>query len=242
MCSSPNSSPLETQRGYWDEWNVAVRSGGVDEYQSRQLDEAVKIVKTLRDAAPDLKILEVGCGTGWLSVALADYGEVTATDFSEAAIEVGRRRAPEVRFVTGDFASVDLGGPFDLVVSVDVIAHFADHQKFIDRIRDLLRPGGSLILMTQNGFIWRRSSLLQPQKGQLRNWPTLAGLRTLLAPSFEVVRVRTIVPGGDRGFLRVVNSRWISRPLRTVGLGRAWTRVRERVRIGRDFVVVARRR
>jgi hypothetical protein len=41
------------------------------------------------------------------------------------------------------------------------------------------------------GFVWRRSSQLMPQgQGQIRNWPTLKALRTILfASGFEVVRI-----------------------------------------------------
>jgi cyclopropane fatty-acyl-phospholipid synthase-like methyltransferase len=148
-----------------------------------------------------------------------------------------------VRFLVGDVVDVDVGGPFDLIVSADVIAHVADQQRFADRIAELLRANGTLLLMTQNGAIWRRNSRLAPQQpGQIRNWPSLSALRTMLEPSFEIERVGTIHPIGDRGILRVVNSRWISGPLRRVGLEGAWRRARELARLGCEFTIEARKR
>ena len=47
-----------------------------------------------------------------------------------------------------------LDGPFDLVVSADVISHVGDQQAFVDRVTALLRPGGTFLLMTQNGPVW----------------------------------------------------------------------------------------
>ncbi len=78
-----------------------------------------------REASP--KVLEIGAGSGCLSIAVAHYAPaamVYATDFSEPALEMARRNAlangvsERVQFHQGDLlASVPIGEKFDLILS-----------------------------------------------------------------------------------------------------------------------------
>ncbi len=234
---------LERQRRFWDGWNESHRTAGIDPFMQRQADEAQRVAQSMVAAAGGcpLRILDLGCGTGWLAAELTRFGEVTATDLSQRSVEIGRELHPQVCFVAGDFATVELGGPFDLVVSADTIAHVADQPRFVDRVAELLVPGGTFVLMTQNGFVWRHSSYLSPQgEGQLRSWPSLRAMRTMLRRQFEIVHIGSIAPGGDRGVL------WLAHLLRRgagrIRLSRQMSSIQERARIGRELVVVARRR
>lgn len=231
------------QRAFCDRWNIEHRAGDLDGFMARQLEQAVSALDRMGGVDQPLRVLEVGCGTGWLSGALSTRAEVTGVDLSDAAIQVARARHPNVRFLSGDFSSLQLPAGFDLVIRADVIAHVPDQQEFVHRIAELLRPGGLFLLMTQNGFVWRRSSYLAPQQpGQIRNWPSLAAVRELLNGSFEVIRVGSIAPGGDQGVLRILNARELHGLARRLRFGAAWTQVLERARVGRELVVLARRR
>ena len=234
------------QESFWNTWNTVERSAGreLNDYTRAQLAVATKVVEQVAAQAPGrrLRILDLGCGSGWLGAGLTSFGDVTGVDLSDAAVDYGRKAYPDVTFVVGGALDARIDGPFDVVVSADVISHVADQQAFVDRVTALLRPGGRFLLMTQNGPVWRRNSQLAPQQpGQIRNWPTLRGLRTMYAGRLEILGVGTIHPVGDKGFLRVVNSRWISGPLRRVGLKTAWQRARERARLGCELTIDARR-
>lgn len=236
----------ELQEQFWDSWNGGNRTAGreIDDYTKLQMAVARRVGERLcAELTRPLRILDFGCGTGWLGAGLSDLGDVTGVDLSPASVDYGRKVHPEVTFLVGDLLSVEIEGPFDLAVSADVISHVADQQSFVDRVAELVAPGGTLVLMTQNGAIWRRNSQLAPQQpGQIRRWPTLAEIRTMLGTNFEIRRVGTIHPIGDRGALRVVNSRWISGPLRRIGLRRAWRRARELAGLGCEFTIEAWRR
>lgn len=90
------------------------------------------------------RILEIGCGTGQLTVPLAEFGaEVTAVELGPrlAAIAAAKTRA---EILVADFDS--WAGPrerFDLVVSATAF-HWLDPDTRLARIADLLRPGGAL--------------------------------------------------------------------------------------------------
>ncbi len=236
-----NPTPTtEQQEQFWDEWNHDYREHGRDEFMQAQLDQALQTLPGVEGR--QLRILELGCGNGWLSYELGRHGEVTAIDISPASIERAKTMYPNVCFEVSDFSELSDPGPYDYVVSADVIAHLSDQKSFVETAARYLRPGGVFLLMTQNPFVWHRSSYLAPRgEGQIRDWPSLPAIRALMRPWFEITRVHSIVAGGDMGVLRLLNSRVFLKVLRT-GLGwRRSTALYEKLRIGRELVVVGRR-
>ncbi len=101
----------------------------------------------------DLEILDLGCGTGWLSKALSRYGTVTGIDFAPQTIAKAQHEyGDHGHFMVADPASPTMGlsNTFDLVVASEVIEHVEDHAAFATLIASLLRPNGWLILTTPN--------------------------------------------------------------------------------------------
>lgn len=240
-CEESLLPSTDAQRAFWDDWNTSHRAEGLDDFMRRQSEVLLRWAATIGERP---RLLEVGCGTGWLTkIAVTRLGaEATGIDLSPAAIELARVACPEAEFVCGNFSATGLQGPFDVVVSADVIGHVPDHGEFIENVASLLRPGGILVLMTQNPFVWNRSSYLTPRgEGQLRNWPSLRELRRMLSTNFRILEVTSIVPGGDRGVLRLVNHRFLAGALRRLIGRRRATRLYERVLLGRELVVIAQR-
>jgi 2-polyprenyl-3-methyl-5-hydroxy-6-metoxy-1,4-benzoquinol methylase len=234
---------IAAQTDYWNDWNSSHRfTHERSPLNDRQVETALELCLEL--GLRDAKIFEIGCGTGWLVSKLAGFGSVAGIDLSPAAIEWGRRQFPHAELEHGDISSSRHTGPYDLVITSEVLPHVVDQRAFIARIASLIRPGGTLLLISQNGFVWRRSSYLLPQqKGQIRNWPSLAQIRVLLSRDFEIRRVSSIDPGGDRGILlptRVLMNGRVRRGL--PHLYRLAARALEHVMVGRDMIVVARRR
>jgi cyclopropane fatty-acyl-phospholipid synthase-like methyltransferase len=98
--------------------------------------------------------LDLGCGTGATSVYLAERGwKVTGVDFVPLAIWKARRRSRHLRqpprFRVGRIPELEgLSGPFDLVVDVGCFHSLPgqDRQRYVDRVRALLRSGGTMLL------------------------------------------------------------------------------------------------
>lgn len=237
--STPSRLDQET---FWNEWNKVHRTRGLDAFMARQLFAALEWVRSLNVPAP--RVLEIGCGTGWLGgeISRACGAVVTGVDLSPLAIEQARATYPELEFISGDILDFGADRVFDVVVTADAVAHIPDQQRVIDFVAQVLVPGGLFILMTQNPFVWRRSSCLKPKEpGQYRDWPTLQRIRELLRANFSILCISSLVPGGDRGILKIVNSRYISGLSRRI-FGRVRVdRLKERLLIGRELVVVARR-
>jgi len=85
-------------------------------------------------------ILEVGCGTGQLALAIDDAGLVDTYrgfDFSPKRIELAKRSAPELDFDEADAFATDLFDTFqyDLVLSTEFLEHVEGDLEVLDRIR-----------------------------------------------------------------------------------------------------------
>jgi len=112
---------------------------------------------------PDLRILEVGAGTGVLSRALGESGaSVTALEghLDRARAAAARcRDLDNIEVVCGPLENFEDALGFDLVCLVGVLeyaasdaGHATDHQQFLGRAADLVRPGGALMLAIENAI------------------------------------------------------------------------------------------
>ncbi|OGH80364.1 MAG: hypothetical protein A3I29_01945 [Candidatus Magasanikbacteria bacterium RIFCSPLOWO2_02_FULL_44_11] len=98
------------------------------------------------------KILDVGAGTGRLSLLLARAGaSVTALDVSEEMLKVLNRKNKNIASVIGDAENLPFPDMvFDMVMATFVIVHLKDPGRFFDEARRILKEGGKLIVTNIN--------------------------------------------------------------------------------------------
>lgn len=107
--------------------------------------------------APNPKILDVGCGGGILSEALAKAGaRVTGLDLSEASIRVAKQHAQneglkiDYRFESVHDLAAKQAGTFDAVVCMEMLEHVPDPAKVVASCAQALKPGGHAFFSTIN--------------------------------------------------------------------------------------------
>ena len=128
------------------------------------IKEHVKAIKRQNsvNAYPELQkllekkkttILEVGCGVGWLSNALAYYHKclVTGLDFNPVAIdrakEISHSLKTDVDFHVGNLFEFNHEAPVDLVVSLGVLHHTGDCTGAVRRVcQEFVKPGGHVFI------------------------------------------------------------------------------------------------
>ena len=115
------------------------------------------ISKCLGNPPGNLRVLEVGCGPGYLSLELARSGfNVVGLDISERCIEIASKFSKQdpwiaqrgnLDYIAGDFySSPELENEtFDIVVFLGALHHFSDQLATIQRARNLIKPNGLII-------------------------------------------------------------------------------------------------
>lgn len=103
-----------------------------------------------------LKILDVGCGGGILSEAMARLGAtVTGIDVVEKNLMIARHHA-EKEGLKIDYRSIavedlsEKGQVFDVVLNMEVVEHVGDLPLFLKSAAKLVKPGGVMIVATLN--------------------------------------------------------------------------------------------
>ena len=117
-------------------------------------DRYIKELSNKRGA----KILDVGCGSGWLALELARHGcHVEAYDLSPKAIALAKKTLKENPFKNGfgsinyhlqDVSIIDLGvEKYDGVSGWSAFHHMPDVPLFMDKVHKALKPGGIVASM-----------------------------------------------------------------------------------------------
>jgi CMP-N,N'-diacetyllegionaminic acid synthase len=100
--------------------------------------------------ASRLRLLDVGCSTGFVVEAARDRGwDAVGLDLNPSAVEYGRSRGLDLR----DVALEDAGFPpasFDAVCLFDVLEHLLDPRRTLRMCTALLKPGGIVFLYVPN--------------------------------------------------------------------------------------------
>jgi ubiquinone/menaquinone biosynthesis C-methylase UbiE len=145
---------------YWDtaaatydeEPDHGLRDPGTRDAWARRLAEWVPL--------PPGAVLDAGCGTGSLSVLLAEAGHlVTGVDAAPGMVWRARAKAEaagvRARFLRGEAADPPVGDrPFDTVLERHVVWTLPDPHRALRRWVSLLRPEGRLVLVEGR---WRES-------------------------------------------------------------------------------------
>ncbi|PJK10555.1 bifunctional 3-demethylubiquinol 3-O-methyltransferase/2-polyprenyl-6-hydroxyphenol methylase [Lysobacteraceae bacterium NML95-0200] len=109
--------------------------------------------QTLQDA----KVLDVGCGGGLFSEALAKSGaQVTAIDMAAPLVEMAELHqleaglAIDYRVQTVESLAEEMPGQFDAITCMEMLEHVPEPASIIAACAKLLKPGGQLFLSTLN--------------------------------------------------------------------------------------------
>ena len=153
--SSLHSDPVKQQvAAHWDR-----RAAHFDEDFGHSLRTAAehaawdRIFGLVLPPAGALDALDVGCGTGFLSLELAARGHrVTGVDFAPSMIALAEHKAAErglkIRFEQGDAEQLPFArASFDLVISRHVLWTLPHPEAAIDEWLRVLRPGGRLVIV-----------------------------------------------------------------------------------------------
>ena len=135
------------------------RNEGIDEDMHRHFCDFANMAVTLALPAGS-RILDVGCGSGWLSEYFARLGYVVkGIDISPDLIQMSRERVERVpygvdhetplscSFEVHDIESAALAEKFDAIICYDSLHHFEDEAAVMRNIAQMLPVGGMLFIL-----------------------------------------------------------------------------------------------
>jgi SAM-dependent methyltransferase len=102
----------------------------------------------------DLRVLDLGCGSGWYAEHLINHGaKVTAIDSSQTMVQLTKQRVPSCRVYLADLEEpleCLRGNHFDIVLAPLVIHYIKDWFQLFERLADFLRPDGNFVFSTHS--------------------------------------------------------------------------------------------
>ena len=180
---------------YWYRylWPIAyLHPGGIEE-----IDRSVMFLPAL---TPTAKLLDIGCGSGQALVRMRAIGwEVEGVDFDSLAVEVAQLKGIPAHL--GDLrAQVYQDSYFDAIYMGHVLEHVYDPVGLLRECYRVLKPGGTLVVLTPNTDSWGHKLFNQDWRGlepprhlYLFNSKTIR--KALKDAKFDKVNIRTLAGG-----------------------------------------------
>jgi demethylmenaquinone methyltransferase / 2-methoxy-6-polyprenyl-1,4-benzoquinol methylase len=106
--------------------------------------------KAMPAAATSAKVLDVGCGTGDLSIELFENtaAEVIGLDFCRPMLELARQKASQIPFIEGDGLRLPFPeATFDVVTAGFALRNLANVEEGLQEFRRVLKPGGMVVIL-----------------------------------------------------------------------------------------------
>jgi 2-polyprenyl-6-hydroxyphenyl methylase/3-demethylubiquinone-9 3-methyltransferase len=153
--SGNNVDPAELAKfdnlaqSWWDPKGPSKPLHDLNPVRLRYVERAVPL--------PGTKVVDVGCGGGILSEAMARAGaDVLGVDLAPAVLEVAAlhalhaKIAVEYRAIAVERLAAERPGEFDLVTCMEMLEHVPDPAAALSALAALVKPGGTLIVSTLN--------------------------------------------------------------------------------------------
>ncbi len=136
------------------------------------------VIEKIRDhyrGNTNVNVLDVGCGAGFLSNALAREGfHVTGVDMSIESLRVAGLydTTESVKYISGDVYRLPFTtGEFDVVTAMDFLEHVHDPKQAIAEMSRVIKPGGLFIFHTFNRNLISGFVIIKLVEWFIRNTP-----------------------------------------------------------------------
>ncbi|MFO0936798.1 MAG: class I SAM-dependent methyltransferase [Gemmataceae bacterium] len=171
-------------------------------HRIRQWLEARRLLSLFQDLPANARIVDVGCGDGFHLSLLKQFGpqtwQVEGIDASERAVAQAQRRGLTVTCGTVE-SCVLPAESLDAVLMIMTVEHLSHPEVTVSRVAQLLKPGGRLVIVTDNAnsidawLFGKRTwgGYHFPRHTYLFNRGSLAKLAD--KTGLSVARIRTIV-------------------------------------------------
>lgn len=184
----------EALKQFYDRYWIARKHLCIDEKCRKNF--VISSVEKIKSEDRPMRTLDLGCGRGWLTEILSEYGNVLGIDLS---IDAAKMLYPHLKFKQANIAFDKIEGNYDVIISSEVIEHLtSEHQQiYIKKTYELLSENGYLILTTPNKpntqKLVKELSIKRDQLQPIENWLDEKSLLSLLKPYFKIRFVGSVM-------------------------------------------------
>ena len=126
------------------------------------LELAISKIKNLKSKIQNLKLLDVGTGSGIIPITLKKYfpdAEISAMDISEKVLEIAQKNAyfhqTEIKFLQADYLNTDLTEKYDVIISNPPYIVIDENTEIEDTVKGF-EPNIALFSPTSDALIFYR--------------------------------------------------------------------------------------
>jgi len=113
----------------------------------------IDIVKQMMLVSNPKRVLDFGCGGGWLTKALSDFNcEIIGIDIAKSLVANSRKVNPNHNFLVANCMKLPFdGGSFDLIIGMGILHHL-NIRDALHECHRVLKPGGQILFMEPNAM------------------------------------------------------------------------------------------
>lgn len=166
---------LDEVRKYWTEnvnstqfWKGDVNKIGSAEFFDtvkafirKNYEHRYRLIDQESAKFPGGKVLEIGCGVGWESIAWAENGmDIHSIDLSPAALDLAKKNF-EHNNLKGDLRLANAeelpfeDNSFDIVTSLGVLHQTESTERAVSQVHRVLKPGGHAVITLYYKYSWK---------------------------------------------------------------------------------------
>lgn len=187
-------SPFEGASAEWYEEHCSTRGSGI--YPESYGWDGKRFLR--KKLLPGSRLFEIGCGSGnFLKAARAEGYKVAGIDHDRASIRIAREKhaltAEPVSIE--EFSRARRGETFDIVALFQVVEHLSDPLKCLSYARELVCPGGYVVVGVPNRNSWQlvpRPADIPPH--HISCWDRNAMYRLLSLAGYSVISTEVSPP------------------------------------------------
>jgi 2-polyprenyl-3-methyl-5-hydroxy-6-metoxy-1,4-benzoquinol methylase len=146
----------------------------------------------IKNSPKNIKILDCGCGIGIAGLILKENGfrNVIGVDINRKNVETASRL---FRAYQMDCNKLELKEKFDVIIVLNLIEHLNFPQKFLKKVKRILRPNGMLILSLPNEMWFRKLLGIVPKDPtHKQSWSYLSFKKFLVLNGFKILDIKPI--------------------------------------------------
>ena len=152
--------PVTDYKSKDSRWNIYYKEFHMEQYlKTLEYDDVTLFINnSTKNLRKNVKILDIGCGSGRHSIHLFNNGfkDISAIDLSRHGIDNLKKHCPEIKTGVADATNLPFeDNSYDIVMMVGIVYEIQEsrlHNRLFSEIMRVLKPGGKLLFVNNSPY------------------------------------------------------------------------------------------